>query len=141
MQGGINVKLCFTVVQRTEPNLSFKMISNCRLNASPKLRTYTPILSTLCSTTTLHLLFEAPFPLRCFQRLWFNAWLLGLPCQTTDKLEASNASSSRTITSFLSDVSISARYHTNCLTHVIQIFRIGMDYTIILSLQKRRSAY
>ena len=43
------------------------------------------------------------FVLRCFQHLSLRAWLLGIPCQITDRLEAPKASSSRTIASFLSD--------------------------------------
>ena len=48
-------------------------------------------------------LFKAGFVLRCFQHLSLRAWLLGIPCQITDRLEAPKASSSRTIASFLSD--------------------------------------
>ncbi len=49
-------------------------------------------------------LFEAGFELRCFQLLSLGAWLLGLPYQITDELEAPNLRSSRTKRSFLSDI-------------------------------------
>ena len=82
-----------------------------------------------------------------------SAWLLCLPCQITDKLEAPNASSSRTIASFLSDTNISSRYHTNCLTHVkSKSFEVAWtipssfvcyegDWRISLAINARLSAF
>ena len=67
------------------------------------LGTYTTVLSNSSFMSILMSLFKAGFVLRCFQHLSLRAWLLGIPCQITDRLEAPKASSSRTIASFLSD--------------------------------------
>ncbi len=78
-------------------------VSKCMLNPSLPWNLHITSIKPLFLRCSKVSLFKVRFVLRCFQHLSLRAWLLGIPCQITDRLEAPKASSSRTIASFLSD--------------------------------------
>ena len=112
------------------------MISNCRLNTSPKLRTYTSVLSSSCSSSTLCLFSSMASSLDAFR-----SYPLERSCSARLVRRPIDQRLRPTVPLVLNGpyfqtIDTSSRYNPNCLTHVFQIFRNGVDYTFILFLQK-----
>ncbi len=79
-------------------------VSDCGLNASPKLRTYTPVLSNSSFMSVIRcLVLGVASSLDAFSSYPLQRGYSAMPYQTTDKLEATNPRSSRTQGSFPSD--------------------------------------
>ena len=89
-----------------KPKKRFRTIGERRLSGSLPNHVHPASINLIFYEGPMTFLFEGGFTLRCFQCLSRTAWLLGaMPCRTTDRLVAAKDSSSRTMSSFLSNVS------------------------------------
>ena len=80
-------------------------VSNCGLNISANLDTYTPVLSNSSCMSVLRCLFSGGVSsLDAFSSYPLQRGCSAVPCQTTDELEATNPRSSRTKGSFPSGI-------------------------------------
>ena len=80
-------------------------VSNCGLNISENLDTYTPVLSNSSFMSVLRCLFSGGVSsLDAFSSYPLQRGCSAVPCQTTDELEATNPRSSRTKGSFPSGI-------------------------------------
>jgi len=69
--------MSYAIRLTVKPTLRGANVSNCGLNISEDLDTYTPVLSISSFTSVLKMpLFRGSFELRCFQLLSLTAWLL-----------------------------------------------------------------